>query len=281
MIYSQPHIKYIYEPLEINRYNPYRNMIPIIPLNKKHSKRQLLMLKKYFNEIVLQGKLRGYSQWNFFNKNYNFITERYVVKLLNALPLIDWFANNFDIKIIYLIRHPIPTSLSIMRKNWKNTNNKYLYNPDFINKYLTEEMLECSNKIMKKGNNMNKFILEWCLKHLYPLSVCNKRDWLTITYEELLLKPRKMIDLICEYLDLPDREKMLKSMLKPSKRADNHSKKDIIMKGSSYLVYRWKKDIKVEIECEAMSILETFGIDSYNQGSIMPSEKFLHFGSLG
>jgi len=43
-----------------------------------------------------------------------------------------------------------------------------------------------------------------------------ERKWLTITYEELLLRPIQMINLISKYLCLPEKEKMLNTILKPS-----------------------------------------------------------------
>ena len=115
---------------------------------------------------------------------------------------------------------------------------------------------------------------------MYPLSVFNDRKWLTISYEELVLRPRQIVDLICDYLDLPDRERMLKTILKPSKTTSRQSKKDIIEKGLSYLINRWKNKIDEYIESEAMNILEEFRIDAYKKGGIMPSDKLTHFGSL-
>jgi len=59
---------------------------------------------------------------------------------LNALPFIDWFDEKFNIKIIYLIRHPIPTSLSIIQRNWGNNLEAMLQNSYFTKKYLNKKM---------------------------------------------------------------------------------------------------------------------------------------------
>jgi len=283
MIYSQPGVNYVDQPMDPWRYNPYNKINRDIYKYKKFfmDKIHLNRLKKFFNDVVFKGKLKGFSQWNYFDNNYKFISDRLVIKILNALPLIDWFEENFNIKIIYLVRHPIPTSLSIIQRNWGNEAKSFLQNPYFIKKYLNKQKLNFSIKILENGTNLEKFVLEWCLNHFYTLSVFTNRKWLTITYEELVLRPRQIVDLICDYLDLPDREKMLEIIHTPSKTTSRQSKKDIIEKGPSFLINRWKNKIDENVESEAMNILEEFGIDTYKKGSTIPSTTLLHFGSIG
>jgi len=282
MIYSQPGIKSVDQPLDPWRYNPYNKIFRGIYENKIFLKdrNHLNRLEKYFTDVVFRGKLKGYSQWNYFDNNYKLFSDRLVVKILNALPFLDWFEENFDIRIIYLVRHPIPTSLSIIRRNWGNFVEYLLHNPYIINKYLNEKKLNYSFQILENGTNLEKFVLEWCLHNLYPLSVYNDRNWLTITYEELLLRPIEMVDLICNYLDLPDRNKMLESILKPSKTTSKKSKKDIIERGPSYLIKNWEKNIDENLESKTMKILEELKIKAYMKGNIFPSKELTHFGSF-
>lgn len=281
MIYSQPSVNYVDQPLDPWRYSPYNKIFRDIYQNKDFTNKiNLNKLEKYCNDVVFRGKLKGYSQWNYLDNNYKFFSDRLVIKVLNALPLIDWFEEKFDIKIVYLVRHPIPTSLSIIQRNWGNVAEYFLQNPHFIKKYFNDQKLNYSFKILESGTNLEKFVLEWCIYHSYPLSVYNSRKWLTITYEELLLRPRKMVDLLCNYLDLHDRERMLKTILKPSRTTSRQSKNDIMSKGPSYLVNRWKEEINETSESEVMSILKEFEIDAYQNGCTTPSEKLLHFGPM-
>ncbi len=282
MIYSQSGVKYVDQPMDSSRYSPYNKIFKDIYKNKEFfkDKNNLNRLEKYFNDVVFRGNLKGYSQWNYFDNNYKFISDRLVIKILNALPLIGWFEEKFDIKIVYLVRHPIPTSLSIIQRNWGNTVEDFLQNPYFIKKYLDKQKHNFSLQILENGSNLENLVLEWCLNHLYPLSVLNDKKWLTITYEELVLRPKQMVGLIFDYLDLPDRERMFETILKPSKTTSSQSKKDIRSKGPSYLVNRWKEKIDENIETEVMSILEEFGIDAYKKGSTTPSDQLLHYGSI-
>ena len=178
-----------------------------------------------------------------------------------------------------MIRHPISTSLSIIQRNWGNTAEHLLQNPYLINKCLNKKRLKFSFKILETGTNLEKFVLEWCLNNSYPLSICNDRKWLTISYEELILKPRQMVDLICNYLDLFDKERMLKTVFNPSRTASKKSKKDILEKDPYYLVNKWKNKIDNYTESKVMSILNEFGIDAYKKGRTLPSSTLLHFES--
>jgi len=283
MIYSQPGVNYVDQPMDPWRYNPYNKIFKNIYKNKEFfkDKNNLNRLEQYFNDVIFKGNLKGYSQWNYFDNNYKIFSDRLVIKILNALPLIDWFEEKFDIKLVYLVRHPIPTSLSIIQMNWGNAVEYFLQNPYFIKKNLNKQKHSLSLQILENGTNLEKLVLEWCLYNLYPLSVFNERKWLTISYEELILRPRQSVDLLCDYLDLPDRKKMLDTIIKPSKTTSRQSKKDIIEKNPSYLVNRWKEKIDENTESKAMNVLEGFGIDAYKKGSTIPSIKLLHFGSIG
>lgn len=282
MISSQPGINYVDQPFDLGKYNPYKQSMPNMSLSKfiHLNEQQQVLLRNYFQDVILKGRLKGYSEWNYFRNSYNFMIDRYVIKILNAMPLMDWFSENFNVKILYLVRHPIPVSLSIIKRTWGNTAEAFLHNPHFTQSHMNERLIRFSSSILENGTKLQKFVLEWCLENLYPLFVVNKRKCLTITYEELVLRPRQMVNLICEYLNLPNREKMLSTKLKPSINTSKRSKKDIKTRSPSYLVNRWKKEIDEESEAKAMGILEEFGIDAYEKGSTVPSSKLTHFGSI-
>ena len=53
-----------------DNYNPYvGSMLPEVVLGQylDLNKKELLMLKSYIENIILKGRLNGYSQWNYFN----------------------------------------------------------------------------------------------------------------------------------------------------------------------------------------------------------------------
>ena len=100
--------------------------------------------------------MNGYSQWNYFSDRYSFISDRFVIKILDALPIINWFEDNFNVKIIYLVRHPIPTSVSILQREWENVAEAFIYNPNFAKNYLNERKTRLSSHILMNGTKLQK-----------------------------------------------------------------------------------------------------------------------------
>jgi hypothetical protein len=196
---------------------------------------------------------------------------------LDALPLIDWFAENFDIKILYLLRHPIPVSLSIINRGWKTIAEAFLRDSRYVSNYLDKRLERFSWKILRYGTSLEKYALEWCLYHLPPLSLLEREKWLPITYEELVLKPRAMIDLLCKHLCLKNREHMLEVMSTPSKTTSKQSIDTIKTSGSFPLVSNWRQKIKKTDEISAMNVLKEFGLSAYEEGRVTASKELCHF----
>lgn len=282
MIRSQRGVNCVSQPTSLWWYNPYKDLMPnaflgeYIYLNKE----ELSQMKSYFDDIVFKRKLRGYSQWNILSRDYKLFWDRLVVKILNAPVLVDWFADNFDVHIINLIRHPIPTSLSIIKENWGCIAEAYLASPWFRDNFLNHEKITFSQDILEKGTKLQKLVLEWCFRNIYFLSVFKERDWLTVTYEELLLRTEQVSDLICKKFDLENPEKMCQRVNKPSRTSTKQSKQDIRSFGSSYLLNRWLEQIDDGVKREIADILNLFDINIYATNDAMPSDEFCLFGSL-
>ncbi len=282
MIYCQKGINFVSQPLDMTRYNPYQKSLPNVAQSKfiHFNDDQQEQLKWYFRDIVLRGKLRGRSQWRLWNGDYSFKVERLVVKILNGKPLMNWFAENFEAKTVYILRHPIPVALSIMEREWACAAEAFLNNIWFRESILNSHLISVSEEIIKNGTPLQKYVLEWCLENLYPLTISHEKDVLTITYEELVLRSQKMSAHICNYLELPDAQKAHNRLLIPARTTVSNSKNDIVEKGSSYLLKRWKNKIDNETEAQVMEILEEFGIEVYKKGSVISSDNYCHFGSL-
>ncbi len=282
IIHSQKGVNYSGQPLDFWRYHPYPERLPQPYLNKFISlePEEEQKLKDFFHDL-LAGRIRVRSQWNILNASYSFVVDRMVVKLLNCKPLIDWFAERFDGDIVYLIRHPIPTALSIIRRNWGCTAEAFLQNDHFRHTYLDEAKAKECHHILEYGSTLQKYVLEWGLENLVPLSVFQERSWLTVTYEELIARPAPMCRLLATRLDLSDPERMIQRMSRPSKTTQARSKVDIVEKGSTYLLERWRDEIDPQAAREAMEMLEDLcNVSVYAAESPFPLPGLCHFGPL-
>jgi len=284
MIYSQPGVDY--SEIPINIYDIHRNRIRVSPLPPMSRYISLdsfdeKQLYNYFKGLI-NGKFRVNNQVRLFHPDFKLSVNRLVVKEISCLNIIDWITDNFDVDVIYLLRHPVPRALSKLKMGWYNDDyvKAYLDNDFFVKRFLNDDMISLTKDIYKKNDLFQFFVLEWCFENLSALSLCKKRDWLTITYEELLMRPRKMVDLICSNFNLSDPDRMLGRVFNASRSALNSSRDDIENKGSNYLVHRWLNQVEKERLEDIQRILDVFDIDIYNVNSPYPDKKYCNFGNI-
>lgn len=281
MIYSQPGVDYINQPLDLWQYHPHFDRLPHPRLSKfiTLEKIEEQLLRNFFNDL-LSGQIRLRNQWNVCDPCFNFYVDRLTIKICNAHDLIEWFAENFEIDIIYLIRHPIPVSLSIIKREWRNAAFAYLENTRFREDHLDSAIQRFARDLLAHGTTLQKYVLEWCLENLYPMKVFRQQGWLTLAYEEVILRPGKVSELICSLFDLPDLEPMRNTILSPSRTTLPDSKHLIQAKGPSHLVKRWLKQVDLKDIGNIDKVLEAFGVEIYKASSPYPASELCHFGSL-
>jgi len=275
LIATNPNIRFVDQPMEVWAFNPYRNYLPNVSYGQYISLSQsdLNKLKKYMEDIVFRNKLKGYTQWNIFTKSYHFKTNRTVVKLLNCLPLINWFHNNLECKSLYFYRHPVPVSLSIIKRGWGNVSNAYLSNDIYRETYLNEEIYNFSMDILKNGTLISKFVLEWCLTNLVPIKY-NKMPKYVLSYEELILHPVKAIEYLTDNFELNNKNDMLEKLNSPSKTALPETVKEIREKGNKYIATRWMERIDPNDYDDVLDILKIFELDIYDHRSGLLKSKY-------
>jgi len=283
MIACQSQVDYINEPLNLWRYSPYFYALPhpvrgrFISL-KTEEERQV---RAYFGSL-LSGRVKAFNAWNPFRPTWSFRVHRLVVKLLSANTLIDWLSREFDIEVVYLLRHPVAVASSCLRLHWGNDAEAYLQNLYFREEVLGSERARFADGVLAKGTPLEKFVLEWCLENLYPLSVYRERPWLVLTYEEIISRPREISELICSRLGLADAERMAHMVLRPSRTTCfSESKETITQEGPAALLGRWRKRVSQEDLKGVQQILDALGIRVYQALSPYPAAELCHFGALG
>ena len=205
---------------------------------------------------------------------------RTIIKILNASTLVDWFAGRSDVSTIYLVRHPIPQALSVLRNNWTFTAEAYLSDPVFSNKYLSAVQRQAGRKIMEKEAALEKAVLNWVLENLYTLKYASQID-LTLTYEELVLYPAEAINLVAETVGLTNAVKMLQRVNTPSgssQFSDRETNQAIMRNEKEFVVGKWTSKVDKTARDRIGEILNTFEITEYNSDGLMPSERMCHFG---
>jgi hypothetical protein len=229
---------------------------------------------KHYMSLALSGQLRllgGIERWDF-----PILGHRTFMKILNASPLIDWFSQNFEVKICYLMRHPIPQSLSVMQNKWGITADAYLKNSHFVESYLNLEQVNLAEYILENGDYFQQAVLNWVFENLVPLKYA-KESFSKIAYENLILDSDKIITMLSNELDLPEIEGMSREVARPSRSAKFSGKanqKNLKDRDPKTIISNWMKKVSSIQINQVDQILNTFEIQDYLSDSPFPNNTF-------
>jgi hypothetical protein len=286
MIYSQPGFNYIDQPLDFTskQFNPYRKLFLNYGYENgqiiKMTDEQKISIKNYFDKLLNRNYILN-SQWQFWSNDYHWFWNRYVVKEVNAKPVMPWFELAFkeNALIVYQTRHPFSTASSLLEVKWGHVHNVFLKDEEFVDTYLTPKMYAAAVEIATSGSMFNKYVLDWCLENIIPLRLWNKSSWVTVSFENVVKDPRKACARISTLLDLPAPEIMVNSVFKPNKNTSKKSKKLISDVGPESRLATWRdhKSITSQELCSASQILDVFEIDLYSATSPWARSDFDHY----
>lgn len=278
VIYSQPGLNYIDQPFDLYQANPHKHLLPRVELSQfiYLDRRQCSAFKDYFDKLLTREYVFD-SQWQLWDKNYHWRWNRYVVKILSAKAMIEWFEATYaaQAKIVYSTRHPIPVALSIIqRKTWGVIAEAYLSNAYFVEQHLSERLVAFGYDILNQGSLLEKHVLEWCLENLVPLRKWREKPWVTVSYEKLVTEPEQTAKRLCRELDLPNWETMVEVIKKPSYSTTWSSQRSILTEGPEARLSSWKKKIDEDMIRRVDCILDSFEIDLYKADDHFPKHGF-------
>lgn len=273
VIASQANIKYISEPLLIDSVT--RRQLGVEPswgLTMPGGQRESV-LRDYFTRLF-SGRC-GYGspliRSEFFRWRYN----RVVLKLLRGQDLMNWCEELFGVKIVYLLRHPIPVALS--RDEYKRLA-LFLDNEQFCSQYLSKDQSVYARKIVETGSELERKVLDWVLQNIVPLKFSNRANWLCLYYEDIVLSPDSQLQRLVDYLELDDpdaaRDRLLHASASTHK-SDVETQRYLAGEGSQsgareFLVNKWLGRVTSDERAAVQTILDVFEVELYNSDSAMP-----------
>jgi len=269
LIWSQPGFKHCNEPLNLR--NPsVQKYLGITEWRDLCNRDASAALHNYFSAIC-QGRLH-FMDPKPLHGYYRSITDRIVFKVIHGgEDRLNWFRDTFNGRIVHLLRHPIPVTLS--RESYP-TLDAFL-NSEY-RRHFTEEQLQYSRKILDSGTKLDQGVLAWCLQNAVPLREVSE-DWAVVSYEQLVLEPGPVIDYLAAKLSLPKPERMMKRLATPSavKAKSDKETQQVLEKETerrSWLIEKWRKKVNEAEERRAMEILKRFHLDVYNFGDVLPAD---------
>jgi hypothetical protein len=256
LIWSQPGFKHCNEPLNLRDLS-------------SHSASAALY--SYFSAIC-QGRLH-FKDPRPFRGYYRLITDRIVFKVIHGgEDQINWFRDTFNARIVFLIRHPIPVTLS--REIFPRLD--AFLNSDY-RRHFTDEQLHYARRIVSSGTKLERGVLAWCLQNTVALRDAAD-DWALLSYEQLVLEPRPVIDYLASKLALPKPERMIKRLTTPSavKPKSDRETQQLLEKENerrSWLVEKWRNKVDPTEERAAMEVLKRFHLEVYRFGDVLPVDR--------
>lgn len=275
IIMQDRNVQHLFEPLNWKRFISKRTSLqPTYDHLYALEKQDLYMINDYFNKIF-NNKITFHFPFALWKKENTLRPERYVFKFINGKNWINYFEENYDIQVIYLVRHPVATALSRISWGWTDFNDRFkimLKNQDFKDK-VPNDLIELSNNIFSQGTQLEKFVLGWCLENYIPLKVLDRSNWLLISYEEIVLHPEESVARITNFLNIEENETMLNRIFSPSNSNSAFLNKKKLFNSQSLnerrqLVNTWRKKVDNKSIERIEWMLDQFDLNIYKNGDL-------------
>jgi sulfotransferase family protein len=271
LIWSQPGFKHCNEPLNVD--NPYVGRYSKIDdWRFLYSRDSLPVIHEYFTGFC-DGRLQ-FKNPNPISRYYRPVTRRIVFKEIHGgLDRINWFAESFNGRPVYLVRHPIAVSVS--KRTVRHLRD--LLASDYA-RHFASGQLNYARDIAESGTKLEQDVVLWCLHNAVPLKQATP-EWSLVSYEQLVLDPDPVIDYLAARLDLPRPDRMRMRLLTPSgvRRKSNLETQTFLRRGEArergWLVEKWRERIDERQERHVMKILDRFELDVYQYGEVLPAPR--------
>lgn len=260
-ILTYPHTIVNWEPLHVEKGVVPKSFFlgekPSIPIVSKNS-----VYKLFFDSTF---RFKNHNQWSTWYCGFKqVINAKFVItKFVRANNLLPWFVNTFDFdyKPIFLLRHPIPTSLSVIKSFANNTSSLLVFEPP--NTLNNDRYLAYIDYINTLQTRLEQQVAIWCIDNIKIINHKDKDKWLSIYYEDFILQPKESLIEVFEVWNLKfDRKKLESINFKKASRTvydKKDLKEDVNLHIESYL----KKINKDELQ-RIQDILDFFKIKNYS-----------------
>jgi len=190
-------------------------------------------------------------------------SKKALIKFCRGNMLLPYLSSqfNFKNKPIFLIRHPFAVVASQMKHiGWKGEVSEFqIPNNDFNEVYTMH-----SDFLRTLKSKETILLAQWCISNKIPLDDSkNNEDWITITYEELILEPQLTVKRIFDQWGLGVDADAIEFRNKSSTTQQGSP-----ISPKEQLGY-WKKSFNDEQIFEMSNVLKYFKIELYDN-DVMP-----------
>jgi hypothetical protein len=263
MINHQNNYRYIFEPfrkLSVPEMTIFiGNPICIFPENND---------SRYIERMrnILSGKFNQNDWVNKFNNKK--VADRRIIKAIRAHFFLKWIRNKFpDLPIIYLMRHPIPSSLS--KDNLHDGRQWIWRSASALLKHdqLRERHLEPFEGLIRTAKTpFEEYVLLWCIQNYVVLKEMDENDYKIVYYEDFCLEPEKAVRDMMNYIGGTTDLNKLKNAVGITYVTHQDS---AILRGED-LIRSWTEKVTNDQIVKAMHYVHSFGLEEYYNESPYP-----------
>lgn len=286
---AHPGMRYVGRPFQTTLLGRFRNRVPDLRAAAGHHGNYFFQhfihfegeerdrFLNYARELLERGRVHVYPTLRFWAPYFHRITDRVIFQITNATSLIAEIDAHLQVYTAVMLRHPIPTSLSVMQRGWTPEVKDFLLNKWFRQNVLSREQLDLASRIVESNDALLLHVLDWVFKMIIPLREIksgNHPDWVVVTYEEMVVRPYAVLSHIAERWGLTEIDVMLQQSKAPSATVSVHTRSNI--ENVAWLLSRWRAEVSTKQLEKIERILQIFEVaDVYSTADIMPSERFI------
>lgn len=195
-----------------------------------------------------------------------FEAKRLIIKICRGNRLIPWLTEqfDFDLKPVYLVRHPFAVVLSQLQHGGWN----YSFSGINVTDTKGYSLYEPHQKLFDSITTIEEErMISWCLSNKYLLEhERNDMDWITVYYEDLLTDPAGQLNRIFDRWQIPIPDAIMEKV----RRASSTTRDGSSLHDTKSQLTKWKKRLSKEQIKSMSQILEYFNIKNYSSDNIMP-----------
>lgn len=217
----------------------------------------------FFNRLFRK-EIKNIKLYRYNNFKEILSSEIFIYKFCFGNLLLPYLSNNFNIKSVFMLRHPCATISSQLEHGWQYLQKDASYHiPQMKYNSIYVQYKTILDKIRYPEEHL---AANWVITNDYLIRhKKNNIDWITVSYEDLYLRKQELINKIFKRLDFKKDQKIdqkVKDVIGEKSFMTNKNTKNFI--GDKKQLEIWKSRLKADQQKRIFNILEEFGVDYYS-----------------
>ncbi len=219
--------------------------------------------ERYLHDVLTGQTLPTAVRSGKYFQPWSLLTLRaYVAKFVTANMLLPWLVDTFDVRAVYMIRHPCAVVASQLRHGaWDGVEKSFCRHPALFDAY--PHLRELFEDI---EHHEEVLAFNWAVQNFIPLSVSPPRPWITTTYETLVEEGMDEASRIFNALDEEVPTRAHSMFHRPSVTTDAQSN---VAQNKNPLV-GWRNELSTRHVDRILSITHQAGLPFYTE-AVRPS----------